>query len=501
MMAHAERRAPRRAAARVAAVVAFLLASLCLGRAARGAGSPDDRERAELLARVGESRYRLALLRPGAGDLNESLRALEQARDLDPANLRTLGYLGLARVESAARAATAGPESDAFAAARGPLEELFRLSSGWIDPATRRLLANVTAALDEALGGERAAPENARAWWRAWKGRLIPTPGLPAERSAPLAGDLLLLVEALRAAPVAWERERAAEGLAGRTPPRPETIEALALALRGDASPWVRAAAAKALSRLAPAGWDVRFAEALRNDSAVWVRRTCAEALAGNRAGRGAGTARAALVSALVLDTPRVASASARALGRLGGAEAELVRALESPSALVRGSAAAALRLHSGAAAIAAKVRPLMDSPSANVRAGALRAIGPGSEPGSVRLPDEMREKVGALLADPDAGVRGAAAKVLLRRDVSGLRGRLRGLFADDAPSVRLAAAGTLLHAGDESARPVLEELAKSRIPLPSFGSPYGMRTVGDGAKRVLAERKKRTETPPADGE
>ncbi|MHC4252503.1 MAG: HEAT repeat domain-containing protein, partial [Planctomycetota bacterium] len=201
-------------------------------------------------------------------------------------------------------------------------------------------------------------------------------------------------------------------------------------------------------------------------------------------------------VRALETDTPRVAGAAARALGALGGAEAELVRALESPSALVRGSASAALRLQS-AAAIAAKLRPLMDSDRAEVRAGALVAVGPG--PG--RLPGEMTEKIALLLADPDARVRGAAAAALCRRDVSGMRGKLRGLFADEDPSVRLAAAETLLNAGDKSARPVLVELAKSRAPLRTFGGPDGMRTVGDAAKLVLAERGRDGDTPRADGE
>jgi HEAT repeat protein len=474
--------------------VAALVASLSLGRAARGAGSPGDRKRAEFLARIGEARYRLALLRPGVGDLNESLRALEEARRLDPANLRALGCLGLARFEAAGRGAAAGPGSDSFAAAREPLEELFRLSSGWVDPATRRLLADVTASLDEALEGGRAATENARTWWRAWKARLG-----PAETASPSpSGDALPLVEALRAGAVAWERERAAEKLATGKATATGAVEALALALRGDASPWVRAAAAKALSALAPAGWDVRLADALRNDSAVWVRRTCAEALApGSRGGRVGEAARDALVRALETDTPRVAGAAAQALGALGGVEAELVRALESPSALVRGSASAALRLHSDAAAIAAKLRPLMDSDRTEVRAGALRAVGPG--PG--RLPGEMTEKIALLLADPDARVRGAAAAALCRRDVSGMRGKLRGLFADEDPSVRLAAAETLLNAGDKSARPVLVELATSGAPLRTFGGPDGMRTVGDAAKRILAERGREDDTPRADGE
>jgi HEAT repeat protein len=467
-------------------VVVVLFAAF---RAAEAAGSPADRERATLLVRIGESRYRLSLLRPGGGDLSEALRALDEARELDPANLRALGYLGLARVEAGARGMVVGARVDAFGGAREVLEELFRLSSGWVDSETRGLLDDVTVTLDRAFGGERAAPANARAWWRAWKARLV-----QAEGAARAADDLLPAVEALRGAPVAWERERAVEKLAGRKPASPDAVEALALALRGDASPWVRAAAAKALAALGAAGWEVRLAEGLLNDAAVWVRRTCAEGLGRGKADKGVAVARRALVAALEKDTPRVSAAAASALGGLGGAEAELVRALESGSALVRGAASVALERHSDSATIAAKLRPLMDSATADVRAGALRALGSG--PG--RLPGEMREKVGALLADADARVRCAAAKALWVRDVSGLRGRLRDLLADDAPSVRLAAAETLVRAGDDSARAVLRKLADSRAPLHGFGPGDGMRTVGEAAKRVLAELDEKGQPPSA---
>ena len=469
--------------------VAMLVASLVPARVAIAAGSPADREQSELLARVGESRYRLALIRPGGGNLSEALRALEEARELDPANLRALGYLGLARVEAGVRGTIVGARADAFAGAREVLEELFRLSSGWVDSETRTLLSDVRATLDRALGGERAAPANARAWWRAWKARLVPAEGSPRATD-----DLLPVVEAVRTAPVAWERERAVEKLAERGAVSLQAVETLALALRGDASPWVRAAAAGALAQLGPAGWEVRLAEALRNDPAVWVRRTCAEGLGNGRAGRGGQVARRALVAALEEDTPRVASSSASALGRLGGAETELVGALRSGSALVRGAASVALNRHSDSAAIAAKLRPLMDSATADVRAGALRALGPG--PG--RLPGEMREKIGALLADADTRVRRAAAEALCLRDVSGLRGRLRDLLTDDAPSVRLAAAETLLCAGDDLARSVLMKLAESQTPLPTLGSAEGMLTIGEAAKQILARNSEKSEPPPA---
>lgn len=479
----------------------MLVSLVCLAGAALGA-APGAREQAELLARVGESRYRLALLRPGRGDLNEALRALEEAHELDRANLRALAYLGLARLDAAERGAAARPAIDAFASAREPLDELFRLSGGWVDPATRRLLKDVAAFLDRTLEGERPWPEDVRAWWRAWRERL------DREKGAAPAGGVLRLVEALRAAPVAWERERAAEELgrleaAGPGEPdeseAPQVTEALATALRGDESPWVRAASSRALAALRPETWDVLVAGALRNDASVWVRRTCAEALGGGNDARVGKPAHTALVAALETDTPRVAAAAARALGRLGGAEGDLVRALEAPSALVRDEAAEALRLHADDVAVAAKLRPLMDSPAAATRAAALQAIGPG--PG--RLPDEMMEKFTLLLADSDPSVRAAAARALFRRDLRGAAPQLGKLLGDEDMTVRLDAADTLLAAGDEAARPVLEEVARSCAPLTVFPNRSDARTVGDAAKWILAGRgeKEKPGRPPPDEE
>ena len=472
------------------ACLATLAGLLPSGKAARGAGSPADRVRSDLLARVGEARYRLALLRPGGGDLGESLRALSEARDLDPANLRALGYLGLARFEAATRGAAAGFEDDAFAEAREPLEELFRLSGGWAAPSTRELLADVGAALDRALGDDGAAPENARAWWSAWRKRLVSD-----QRPAPPAARGLPLVEALRQAPVAWERERAAEELAHRAPPAPATVEALGVALRVDASPWVRSAAARAIAALAPPGWDVLLADALRNDPSVWVRRTCAEALGADPARlRSPERTRGALLGALAGDTARVAAAAARSLGRIGGAGPELVAALESSSPLLRRAAAGALVRHSEAASIAAMARPLLDAGRAEVRAAALRALGSG--PG--HLPLEMLDRACDLLVDHDARVRGAAANVFLRRDVGGAHDRLLGLLTDEDLSVRLTAAEALLAAGDEAALPVLEALAESRIPLTAIDGRGEVSTIGEAARRTLSERRKENGTPSA---
>jgi HEAT repeat protein len=463
----------------MAACLAALAMLLPAMRVAWGASSPVDRERSELLARVGEARYRLAILRPGAGDLNESLRSLYEARELDPTNLRALGYLGLARVEAATRGAAAVSGVDAFASAREPLEELFRLSRGWVDPTTRMLLADVTAALDDALGGARAAPENARVWWRAWKERLA-----PAEASRPPSGDSLLLVATLRTAPHAWERERAATELAASAPPAHEAAESLALALRADASPWVRAAAAKSLAKLGSHAWRVRLAEALRNDGTVWVRRTCAKAL-GDRRGRPQDLARSrtALLHALDKDTPRVACAAAVSLASLGGAERELVSALESASSLVRSEVAGALRMKVRDAVVIAKLRPLMDSSRAEVRAAALHALGVGREP----LPAEMTERILSLLGDADVRVRRCAAAGLQFRLPSGAHERMRQLLSDRDVIVRLMAARTLFDADAATALPVLKDLADSREPLLTMGGANDSRTVGEVAREILS--------------
>jgi len=144
--------------------------------------------------------------------------------------------------------------------------------------------------------------------------------------------------------------------------------------------------------------------------------------------------------------------------------------------------------------AITAMVRHLLDSGRAEVRAAALRALGPG--PGHPPL--EMLDRAGDLLVDNDARVRAAAASVLFRRDAGAAQGRLLGLLDDDDLSVRLAAAETLLAAGDEEARAVLKGLAESRIPLAVIGCKREMETVGEAARRILSEHRKEDGTPPA---
>ena len=475
---------------RTVLIEALALVALPVAVETHAAAAPSAREQAELLAQAGEARYRLALLRSRktdiGPDLERALHALEEACELDPANLRALAYLGLARLESAARGEKP-LDREAFDSVRGPLEELFRLSRGWADPRTRALLGEVARSVDASLAGRDDAPAAVLAWWRSWRGQVT-----KAAASAPPASNVVTLVEDLRTSPLAWVRERAAEKLAEREgKPQPGVVEALAKALREDKSPWVRAAAAKALSTLRPAGWDVRLAEVLRNDGSVYVRRTCAKGLA--RATKAGRPVRAALVEALGNDTPRVASASAWSLGALGGAEGELVSAIESPSRLVREAAAAALHLHSDDVVTAEKARPLMESARPDVRAATLVAVGAG--PGY--LPDDFIEKVVFLLTDKDALVRRAAANVLFRRDIRSAEEPLRRLLADENLLVRLTAADTLLAAGDESARPVLKELARSKAPLPFLGHGMKCQTVGEVARWILSERGKKRGTRP----
>jgi HEAT repeat protein len=332
------------------------------------------REEAELLARAGEARFRLAVLRRSGGrsagaELAEATRSLEEALDLDPANLRALAFLGLARLESA-RPGPANPGPFDLAPAREPLDEFLKLATGSPAQTARALLQDVAAALDGALGGpagDLAAWQIASGlWWQSWRERVTAA----AETKLPPT-DVVALLEDLRSAPYAWQRERAVERLAESEAEGGEVAQALAEALRDDPSPWVRAAAGRAFAGLRPRGWDVRLAEALRNDESAWVRRTCAMSLASNGAGEpGEGTLRPAaleaLKAALAKDTPRVAAAAAYSLGAYG-VERELVSALASRSAVVREAAVLALG-GLDSKEIKAQLRPLLEDFDDRVR-------------------------------------------------------------------------------------------------------------------------------------
>ena len=397
------------------------------------------REEAELLARAGEAKFRLAVLRrsggrsPGA-ELADATRSLEEARDLDPANLRALAFLGLARLESA-RPGPANPGPFDLTSARGPLEEFLKLATGSPAPTTRVLLQDVTAALDEALGGPASdlAPwqVDSAVWWQSWRERVT-----AAAETKPPAADVITLLEDLRSAPYAWLRERAVERLAESEAAGGEVAQAVGEALRDDPSPWVRAAAARALAGLRPRGWDLRLAEALRTDESAWVRRTCAMSLSSKAAGQPHEAAALlpaalrALKAALAEDTPRVAAAAAFALGMLG-VEEELCGALVSPSPLVREAAAKAISRK------AAFDRFIRRSPDA--------------------LHPSRAEELGVLLGDPDE-------------------------------RVKLAAAIALSSAGDAKAREALESLMFSTVPVDPF-EHHGLSTVGQVARLCLAER------------
>ncbi len=378
------------------------------------------REEAELLARAGEAEFRLAVLRAGdaggaAGpELAGAMRSLEEARELDGANLRALTFLGLVRLEAGrlGRGKTPAFDRIAFDSMREPLEELFELSEGWADPATRELLHEVKRHLDGAFAAPGASPGEAVTWWREWREAIPGTEERPA-RGAEVTG----YVETLRTSRYAWEREKAIEQIVSRPARGPAAAEALAEALREDDSPWVRAAAARAMGKLRPSGWDLLLAGALMNDSSAWVRRSAASALSSKavrkvgtssgpdaalRSGTlrstsdGAGRPRGpvalrpaalgALRAALASDTPRVAAAAARSLGALGE-EKELVSALDAPSPLVREAAALALRAPVSEE-IKAKLRSLLEDPDDRVRFAAVCALLPA---GDSRVLDELR--------------------------------------------------------------------------------------------------------------
>jgi len=483
--------------------------------AARSAaqGGPAARLEADLLARAGEAKYRLAVLRasemqrksgreghgerlsggpsggPAAGSdvpaLAEAVGDLEEAARLDPLNLRALTYLGLARLEAARLQEPGSFDPDGFARAREPFQDLFRLTREWAEPVTRAMLREVERALDQALGAPGVRPPEAGVWWKTWRGGLVapegPTPG------AEVTKDL----DALRSAPAAWEREEALERLAAKAPTDPKVHHALAKALREDASPWVRAAASRAIGGLGFAGWDVRLAEALRNDPHVWVRQTCARLLglparrhtdeqAPSPPGR---AARAALADAFAGETPRVAAEAVRALGALGGFEATLAGGLASPSRPVREAAALALAGSSLDEAVARQVAVLLADGRPEVRAAAARALWSAAPSGPTL------NAVLALLSDPDASARAAAAGAFRHGAPEVARGPLARLLDDPDASVRLMAA-TGLAASEARAATVLESLVRSELPVDGLiaGDPSRLVAVKDLAREALAD-------------
>jgi HEAT repeat protein len=486
---------------RAAAVAAAALAGLTGRALAAGATA---REEAALLARAGEAKYRLARLRSreggpaGGPELGEALRDLEEARALDPANLAALAWLGLARLEAAKRDGPRALDREGFDSAREPLEELFRLSRGWADPATRGILKDVLRALDDALAGEGVRPGGeprsivlrgeAAAWWSSWREEVARA----AEGGQPVR-DVLATIEALRSAPASWERERAVEELAKMEPAPPEAAAELARALREDGSPWVRAAAARALAALRPEGWDVRLAETLRNDESVWVRRTCARRLhALSGPGRSIGlppAARAALIEALEADTPRVASAAAVTLGAFPDTDDALIRALRSPSSLVRSSAATGLARWGKPPE---ELIALLNDTRSEVRSAAVRTFSRFT--GFHVWDEEVRSQLVGLLEDPDPEVRWWAVLALSWDIEDAGRERFVALLEDGDARVRFFAALALLMAdrGDQAGLAVIDSLSGCPVPL-CEGGDAGLVTIGDLVESILSERERKS--------
>lgn len=452
------------------------------------------REEAQLLANAGEALYERASLRSERRlvEFLEAARFLEEAQRLDPANLKALAFLGLAWLEAA--------RSDAkwLDPAFESLARFFRLAGG---PGSGRLLARVRARLDELC--TQGLPAGAAEWWAAWRERVV-----AAEGSAAYGGELLELVEKMRSSLDALEREWAVEGLTERLASFGETagtgsssatlviLSSLEEVLRKDRSERVRAAAARSLGALAPAGREATLAEALRNDPSARVRAACAEALAGRR--EPSAEAVAALLSALQQDTPLVASSAARALGTLGGHYDALVRALESGSPLVREAAAEALAHGRLAKSDDTRTKELttaliglLSDHRAPVRAAAALAL--SGKLRATSLPERLIE----LLKDPDRDVRYRAALAasnhltISPQDPGELYQRartgLRALLSDEDPKVRFAAARHLFLAErDGQAHKELERLLGCGVPVGPKADGHSFTTLGEEAQKVL---------------
>jgi len=488
---------------RVAALAALCAALPC--PSALGEERASSREEAELLAQLGEARYRLAVFRarrrPARADaerqeLLEAARLLDEARRLDGANLRATAFLGLARLEAARLSAAArggAADSELAPAACEALADFFRLAlAGTGEPG---LVREVSARLDELAPAGSGGPVSE--WWAAWRERA-------AAAAAPAPGGrLAAIVEKLRCALDARERERAAEELASgpRAGAGPQVIGALAAALREDVSAWVRAAAARSLGALAPEGGDILLAEALENDPSAHARAACAAALALWGKARASGPAAcapaaiAALAKALAQDAPLVAAEAARALGELGGAEGALARALESNSPLVREAASEALRAGAASDELAGAIEKLLSDARPAVRASAAGALA-----GRIRPRAAALARLTAMLSDPEGEVRFRAALAVANylapteqashaRDDAGsaARTRLESLLGDPDPRVRLAAARHFyVVEGSGRARKELEALARSVAPLRMRPEDTGLVTVGDEAAKAL---------------
>ena len=159
----------------------------------------------------------------------------------------------------------------------------------------------------------------------------------------------------------------------------------------------------------------------------------------------------------------------------------ELLRALESPSSLVRNAAAASVF---GSEHVRERLAALLSDDRADVRAAAARAFAHGVW-SAEEFTGVEQERLAGLLADPVPEVRAAAAGALRHPKLpEPLRVRLVGLLEDGDPRVRLEAALSISHGIDrERARQVLESLTQSQVPLAVGWGERWLSTVGAQAR------------------
>ena len=199
----------------------------------------------------------------------------------------------------------------------------------------------------------------------------------------------------------------------GRAPAEPRAVDALALALRRDASALVRARATQSLGALGPAARSASPAlfEAL-GDEREPVRWAAAQGRW--RIGLAAPADLEPLVEALRNPDPYVRSFAAWSLGELGPAAADTVPALVEALRLEEGERGAAARALAKLGPVAATAAPALveqlRSPEARRRFTAAEALG--------RIGREARSAVPSLIAslrDEDGRVRSSAAQALGR--------------------------------------------------------------------------------------
>jgi len=460
-------------------VFCSVLAVFCGSDKARAAaGDPGGRDavrRAAVLTDIGRLRLELK----DADSRRQAVLILKEASELDPANILARYWLGIAYYRSSGLG-VGQLSKESVGLAGLEFEAVFKLSSLDRSRAAQDLRRRSIAAMDDFAKELSGKEKRFNSWWKRRKSQLLSEQPQVDMTHIIRRGDSYRTI-ALRYYGDAAEAARLIKANPGLNPkklrpgrrikvpgvlldlPKPDpeldrTARGLVAVLRKSGSGAQRRAAAERLGLRDCAAAISFLAEALRGDPDQWVRAECALAL-----GRlGADQAEPVVAAALIRDaSPACRREAARALRRLGGrgSVAVLLRALGDISPQVVAAAAGSLVSREPAKVIAPLLRALA-SPSALVRRAATMSLRDMAADG--RLSPRHKKTLESLMARGGGAVRSGAILVLLALDVRGIEKRLPALLADGDPLVLKACcqvAAMIAESGDGLATDVTDLL------------------------------------------